>query len=111
MASRLVAMANSAAYHTGGPEVTDVRRAVMRLGINLVRAAAFSIATKQIRTATAMSVFNELSERLWGHSLRTASAAYILSKHHSVGNPDEAMLAGMIHDLGAFYMLYPRILS
>lgn len=106
VASRLVGMANSAAYNTNGTAITDVKRAVMRLGINTVRTTATAIATKQIRAAMSMSVFSDLSERLWKHSLRTASAAFILCKHNPVCDPDEAMLAGMVHDLGAFYMLY-----
>ena len=106
VASRLVGMANSAAYNTGGAEIMDVKRAVMRLGINLVRTTALMVATSQIRNALSISVFSDLSQRLWEHSLRTASAAYVISKHHSSYSPDEAMLAGMIHDIGAFYMLY-----
>lgn len=106
IASRLVALANSAAYSTGGAAVTHVKTAVMRLGINLVRSTALSIATNQIRCAKSMSVFADFSQRLWEHSLRTASFAYVISKHHSAINPDEAMLTGMIHDIGGFYMLY-----
>lgn len=106
IASRLVALANSAAYHTGGAPVTHVKTAVMRLGIELVRNTALVIATNQIRCAKSMSVFAEFSQRLWDHSLRTASFAHVIARHHTPVNPDEAMLTGMIHDIGGFYMLY-----
>lgn len=106
VASRLVGMANSAAYTTGGDEITDVRRAVMRLGMNLVRFTALTVATQQISSAISETAFKEFSEKLWRHSLRTASSAYVICKHLSSYDPEEALLAGMVHDIGAFYMLY-----
>ncbi len=106
VASRLVGMANSAAYTTGGDEITDVRRAVMRLGMNLVRFTAMTVATQQISHAISETAFKEFSEKLWRHSLRTANAAYVICKHFSSYDPEEALLAGMVHDIGAFYMLY-----
>ena len=106
VASRLVGMANSAAYTTGGDEITDVRRAVMRLGMNLVRFTALTVATRQISSAVSETAFKKFAEKLWRHSLRTASAAYVICKHLSSYDPEEALLAGMVHDIGAFYMLY-----
>ncbi|WP_428603709.1 HDOD domain-containing protein [Sedimenticola sp.] len=106
IASRLVVLANSVAYNVSGVPVNDVKTAVMRLGINLVRSTALAIATSQIRSAKSMSVFADFSQRLWEHSLRTASFAYVISKHYTSINPDEAMLAGIVHDIGGFYMLY-----
>jgi len=87
-------------------EITDIKRAVVRLGMNVVRNTALSIAIQQMRRAKSMLVFKDLSQQLWDHSIRTASSACILARHYGAYNPDEAMLAGMIHDIGAFYLLY-----
>lgn len=106
ISARLMGLANSAAYNTSGTKITDIKTAVVRLGLNLVKSTALAIAADQMLRAKSMSVFSELSQWLWDHSLRTASAAYVFSKHHSSHNPEEAMLAGMIHDIGSFYMLY-----
>lgn len=106
IASRLVGLANSAAYRRGKSPISDVKMAVQKLGINLVRTTAFGIATKQFMNAKSMSKFIELSQWYWEHSLKAASAAYVLNKHYGRFAPDEAMLAGMIHDIGAFYLLY-----
>ena len=38
--------------------------------------------------------------------LRTAAAARVLAATHTRINREDAMLAGLVHDLGAFYMLY-----
>jgi HD-like signal output (HDOD) protein len=50
--------------------------------------------------------FADIAHDLWEHSLRTASAAHVVARRLTRFQPDEAMLAGLVHDLGAFYMLY-----
>jgi HD-like signal output (HDOD) protein len=106
ISSRLLGLVNSAAYNATGSEITDIKTAVVRLGINVVRNTALSIALQQMSRAESMHVFKDISQRLWNHSIRTASTAYVLARHYGTYNPDEAMLAGMIHDIGAFYLLY-----
>jgi HD-like signal output (HDOD) protein len=106
ISSRLVGLANSAAYRRGKDPIADVATAVKKLGINLVRTTAFGIATKQFLNARSMSVFSDIAQWYWDHSLKTASAASVINKHHGRFPPDMALLAGMIHDIGAFYLLY-----
>lgn len=106
VSAKLLHLANSAAFNPGGQDVLDLQAAVARLGINAVRSAAMSIAMAQIMRAKGMAVFADLTEKLWEHSLRTAAAARVVARHRTRINPEEAMLAGLIHDLGAFYMLY-----
>ena len=106
VSARILAMANAAMYNPGGEEVRDLRRAIARLGINLVRTTALAIAMRQLMQMRSVVAFQEQSDRLWQHSLRTASAAYVLARAFTRINPDEAMLAGMVHDVGAFYMIY-----
>ena len=106
ISSRLLGLVNSAAYNATGSEITDIKTAIVRLGIKVVRHTALSIALQQMTRAKSMHVFKDISQQLWDHSIRTASTAYVLSKHYGTYNPDEAMLAGMVHDIGAFYLLY-----
>jgi putative nucleotidyltransferase with HDIG domain len=65
-----------------------------------------SIVMSQLMRAKGMANFAELTHALWDHSIKTAAAARIIAKNLTRLNPEEAMLAGLIHDLGAFYMLY-----
>ena len=65
-----------------------------------------AIAMKQMLMSRSMVDFDELTRKLWEHSLHSAAAAYVLAKRMTRINPDEAKLAGVVHDLGAFYMLY-----
>jgi HD-like signal output (HDOD) protein len=106
IAARLMALANSALYSPDGTPARNLPAAITRLGVNLVRTTALAIAMSQILRAKDMVVFSDLTRDLWDHSIRTAAAARILARIHTQINPDEALLAGLVHDLGAFYMLY-----
>lgn len=106
LATRVIALANSAMYNPGQMAVKDVKRAIERIGLNVVRSTAMAIAMRQLVQSRKVVGFQELSQRLWGHSLRSASAAYVLAKRLTRLNPDEALMAGLVHDLGAFYMIY-----
>ena len=80
--------------------------AIERLGIELVRTTALTIAMTQLMRSKEMNIFSELTSALWQHSIKTAVAARALAHAQTRINPDEALLAGLVHDLGAFYMLY-----
>jgi HD-like signal output (HDOD) protein len=106
ISGRLIGMANSAAFRGRGLEVRSVKVAVTRLGLNLVRSTAMGIAMNQLLRSKDLLPFSDLAERLWQHSLRSAAAAEVIARRMTNIAPDEALLAGLIHDLGAFYMLY-----
>lgn len=106
ISAKLLHMANSVAFNPTGQEIVDLKAAVSRLGINHVRSAALSIAMSQLMRAKGMAAFSDLTHTLWEHSIQTAAAARVLARQLTRINPEEAMLAGLIHDLGAFYMLY-----
>ncbi|UCV12918.1 HDOD domain-containing protein [Dechloromonas denitrificans] len=106
ISAKLLHLANSVALNPEGREVFDIKSAIARLGINTVRTAAMSIVMHQLLRAKGMAEFTEITRLLWDHSIQTAAAARIIARHTTKLNPDEAMLAGLIHDLGAFYMLY-----
>jgi HD-like signal output (HDOD) protein len=107
ISGRLIGLANSVAFRRRGMEVRSVKVAVTRLGINLVRSTAMGIAMSQLLRAKDLLPFGELAQNLWQHSLQAAAAAEVIA-HRMTSHiaPDEALLAGLVHDLGAFYMLY-----
>lgn len=106
ISAKLLRLANSVAFNPQGREVFDLKSAIARLGVNAVRTAAMSIVMSQLMRAKGMADFAEVTHALWDHSIKTAAAARIIARSMTRLNPDEAMLAGLIHDLGAFYMLY-----
>ena len=106
VASKLLTLANSVLYSPDGTPARDLRAAISRLGVDLVRTTALGIAMNQLLRSKEMVGFSDLAGGLWTHSLKTATAARILARTHTKIKPDEALLAGLVHDLGAFYMLY-----
>ncbi|WP_153110017.1 HDOD domain-containing protein [Propionivibrio limicola] len=106
VASKLMRLANSAFYNASGSPVRDVPAAIARLGIKVVRSTTLAIAMGQIVHAKELVQFRDFTNLLWEHTITTAAAARHLARTRTRVNPDEAMLAGLVHDLGAFYMLY-----
>lgn len=106
VASKLLTLANSVIYSPDGTPARDLRAAISRLGVELVRTTALGIAMNQLLRSKEMVGFSDLARGLWEHSIKTATAARILARTHTKIKPDEALLAGLVHDLGAFYMLY-----
>lgn len=109
VSAKLLHLANSAAYaaySASGKPVQDLKAAISRLGLNVVRATALAVAMNQILHAKEMAGFSHLAHDLWEHSVKSAVTARILARTYTHISPDEAFLAGLVHDLGAFYMLY-----
>jgi len=106
VAAKLMHLANSALYRRDGNPVRSLPAAITLLGIELVRTTAVAIAMNQILRAKDMAAFGDLTQALWLHSIKSAATARILARTFTRINPDEALLAGLVHDLGAFYMLY-----
>ncbi len=106
VATRLMQMAGSVLYSRDGTPARDLQAAIHRLGVELVRTSALAIAMSQLLRAKETAVFGDFAKALWGHSIRTAAATRLLAQTYTRINPDQALLAGLVHDLGAFYMLY-----
>ena len=106
VATRLMQMAGSVLYSPDGTPARDLQAAIHRLGVELVRTSALAIAMSQLLRAKETAVFGDFAKALWGHSIRTAAATRLLAQTYTRINPDQALLAGLVHDLGAFYMLY-----
>ncbi|RDE49103.1 MAG: HDOD domain-containing protein [Candidatus Accumulibacter meliphilus] len=106
IAAKLLQLANSALYQARGAPAQDLKAAITRLGLNLVRTTALAIAMRQLMRSKDIAIFSDLTTALWNHSLKTAAATRVLARAHTRINQDEALLAGLVHDLGAFYMLY-----
>jgi HD-like signal output (HDOD) protein len=105
LAAKLVRMANSAALNPNGKPVTKVRSAVMRVGFTAVRSIAAAVALKQVRASKDLAPFADEAERRWLHSLEVAAIAHVLARERSSLDPDEALFAGLVHDIGCFYLL------
>lgn len=106
IATRLMNLAGSALYSPDGTQPRDLHTAINRLGVDVVRTTSLAIAMNQLLRSKEMAVFAEFAHVLWDHSLKAAAATFSLARKFTRIRPDEAMLAGLVHDLGAFYMIY-----
>lgn len=106
ISSKLLKLANSVAYNPSGKTLSELEPAIRRLGFEVVRTASLAVAMDQMLKSRNLSAFAELPHHAWEHSLRVAAIARVLARHIGRINPDEAMLAGLVHDIGIFYLLY-----
>jgi HD-like signal output (HDOD) protein len=103
LAARVVAMANSVAYNRSGRDITDIRAAVMRLGFRSVRALATALVTRQL--AGNQNPHPELAAQLWEHTAHVAALAHVLARRFTRVDPETALFAGIVHEVGGFYLL------
>ncbi len=106
LAAKLIQMSNSALMKRGDGEVTDLRTAINRLGHANVRSAAISLAMKQLLTDAQSAELKPQLAALWKHSVQVSAICYAMTKNVAIGKtPDEALLAGLLHDIGKLYIL------
>ena len=109
-------VANSVALNPSGATVSDVRHAVLRVGMDPIKSLAMVLIMDQLRQSHRHAACRELSNRLWERCVHIAALSYVLAKKLTKLNADEAMFAGIVHDLGRFYLLsravdYPVLLQ
>jgi HD-like signal output (HDOD) protein len=105
LAARLMRIANSASLNRSGRAVGDLRTAINRIGHNMVRSAAISFAMAQIRNANKLKGLERYLKDIWECSTLVAAYSLVLARTYSKVNPDEAMLAGIMHGIGKLYVL------
>src|SRR5687767_986309 len=104
LAARVFTLANSAALNRSGRSVSDLKTAVNRIGHNNVRTAAVSFAIAQLRRAAELRHISKELEEMWQEATTVAALAYATAARTGV-NADEAMLAGLLHNVGKIYIL------
>jgi HD-like signal output (HDOD) protein len=98
-------MANSVALNPSGREIADVKSAIVRVGMEAVRTVSFAVAMEQLLKSKQMQAFETISKRLWEHTAHVAALCRVLAKRLAKINGDEAMFAGLVHDIGVFYLM------
>ncbi|HEY3431767.1 MAG TPA: HDOD domain-containing protein [Rhodocyclaceae bacterium] len=104
LAARVVAIANSIAFNPAGREITEVKTSVTRLGFGTVRSLATALVTRQLAGQPTGSE-QDLAAQLWEHTAHVASLAHVIAKRVTHIDPETAMFAGIVHEVGGFYLL------
>ncbi|MBI5752481.1 MAG: HDOD domain-containing protein [Hydrogenophilales bacterium] len=105
LSAQLLRLCNAAAFSMGGKPVSDLHIAVVRLGYTMVQNVAISVGMRQLMEGKAHGVTPPVIEGLWKRSIRVAALCFVSAKRLTRINADTAMLAGLLHDIGKFYIL------
>jgi HD-like signal output (HDOD) protein len=105
LAARAVAMSNSVTYQRNGLEITDVGTAVHRLGMRTLRSLAHALIVRQLAGAPKDKALQDMARTLWERTAHVASLSRLIARRITKLDPDTALFAGLVHDMGGFYLL------
>jgi putative nucleotidyltransferase with HDIG domain len=116
LSAKLIKAANGVLYH-GQPTVETSARAIMRLGLKTTKHLILAFVLR--------NVFNEkirdphlvkMTKKLWNHSVQVAAVSMALARVTPGMDAEEAMVAGLVHDIGELVILsyaekYPELVT
>ena len=103
MTAMMFKIANSALYRINKP-VTRLDQAIVRIGLNTARNLVINFAMRSFFISE-NPLINEKLAALWEHSTEVAAISYVMAKKLKGFDPDQALLLGLLHDIGAFPIL------
>ena len=98
LAARILKVANNVMYR-GNDEITNLQLAVSRMGLQLVKTLVTSHAITQMFNQP-KGALKPFFDNLQQHSSEVSANAYAIAKKYSKINPDDALLAGLVHNIG-----------
>lgn len=98
LSARLIQVSNSPLLR-GVKQIDSVDTAVARMGSSMVKNCVNSIIVQQMFQPTT-EVTDKLFREFWEHSTAVAAISQALASF-ARQKPDQAMLAGLVHDIGA----------
>lgn len=106
LGARILKVVNSAFYGLPG-QIGSINRAIVLLGLNAVKNIAIAASLAKLFRGGKISE-NFDARDLWSHAIACASGTRLLAKHAGLGLPDEAFLAGLIHNIGIMVEIQAR---
>lgn len=103
IAVKIVKAANSARFG-GVSKLATVTEAVTRLGMKNTQLLVITFALREL-FRTSSKVLEKRMLTLWEHSRRIAALAQVLGDKVGGFNPHEALLAGLVHDIGVLAVI------
>lgn len=112
----LLQLSNSPVYR-GAVDIEKVNLAIGRLGLQNTCNIAMTYAIRGLFHKNKASI-NHWLERIWQNSSYTAAVACVIAEHikHHTFDPDEALLAGLLQDIGCLPLIekaapYPELIN
>ena len=104
ISTRLIRVVNSPMYRIDR-QIEDVRAAITRLGNGIVRSLVTSLAMEQVYRTKLSPHLNALLKQNWEHSAQVAALSQIIAQKFTSLSQEEAMLGGLVHDIGKLPIL------
>jgi HD-like signal output (HDOD) protein len=104
LAARILRLANSAFLNPSTQQIIDLQQAVTRLGTQLVRCTAMSFSLQQMEFGGGEAKHRPQIRQLWSKGALVASIAYVLARETRAAKPDEALMTGLMHNIGILYI-------
>ena len=99
IASKLIQVVNSPLYMTALP-ISNSHDAINRLGLKITQNLVTSISMSKLFRCSNKTLHHKV-QQLWKQSIHIASLSHTLASLTHKINPDEALLAGLTHNIGA----------
>jgi HD-like signal output (HDOD) protein len=104
MAARILKVANSPLMR-GPREVRDIATAIARLGLTCICNLITGLAMEQMFRAHS-DIIDRAMRRSWHHATEVAAIANVMCRHYTPSlEPDQAVLAGILHEIGVLPIL------
>ncbi|HRP98000.1 MAG TPA: HDOD domain-containing protein [Rhodocyclaceae bacterium] len=105
LSAKAVRMANAVMMNPYGPQITSVVDAVRRIGLASLRCLAFAVSAEQLAQDHRSHNMRLVASGLWMHSVDVACWSHAIAREVASAPPDTAMFAGMMIDIGQFFLL------
>lgn len=103
IAAKIVRVANSARY-AGSQPINRLPDAVARIGLNTTHQLVITFALRELFRCNSV-LLNQHMQKLWQHSCQVASIAHVLAEHCPRLDPQIALLAGLVHEVGSLTVI------
>ncbi len=103
LTARLIRYANSPLY-SGAYTVTSIKPAITCIGFQKVKNAVYAVSMNEVFKTSRTDIQKRMDE-LWAHSIKVGANAAALAKEYTDLDPDVALVAGLVHDIGKIPLL------
>ncbi len=104
LTAKLLKLSNSA-YYGYARRISNVREAVILLGMRTVRSVAISSAIIEAFNVPELERGGFDKDLFWAHSVSVGLVAELIARETRVARPEDAFTAGVLHDVGKLAMM------
>lgn len=103
MTAKLIKVANSARY-AGRASIAALPDAIARIGLNTTHSLVITFALRELFRCNIPSMY-EIMRDLWQQAREVAAICHILAPRCSAVDPESALLAGLVHNIGGVVII------